>query len=427
MSNPKFALIPSAYKNGNYPSVDGKIYSILPNNGSGDFIVFDRNSQAYKVNEQKTLELTDTSSPLIDHLYDCPSFVSERNSTNQLTYSEEITNPAWGTGSSNVYENETIAPNGELTGDRVEISDTSATGYIYRTLTLSTNQWKSFSVFVKNANNEQDVVYAEVWNSTDGTWAKVSIRFKDEQVTPSGTYLDYASVDNYSNGWYRLKLTLKTPSSFSGSNYFRIWGESGYGDSFYVWGAQEENNRNISSYIPTVSTTITRSGNDMAGATLEGYNKDEGVLYVDFEPQAASSTFGGPSIGIGLQVFGEYFSISSRALADDTTYLNFAVFIPYSPVLNYAHTIETRQRIKCAIVYRRGLGSPSGYYKVFVNGVLEHTQYASSFPVFSSGTVKMVLGSPTGNNTNTCDGRFYDFRYYDKLINDNEMRKLTTI
>lgn len=427
MVKPKFALIPSAYKNGNYPSVDGKIYSILPNNGSGDFNVFDRNSQAYKVNEQKILELTNTSSPLIDHLYDCPSFILERNSTNQLTYSEDITNGVWGKGSSNVYADETIAPNGELVADRVEIQNSSSSGYIYRTLSLSTNQWKSFSIFVKNTNNEQNIVYAEVWNSESGTWAKVSLRFDDEDVTSSGTYLDYAEVDNYSNGWYRLKFTFKVPSSFAGSNYFRIWGQSGYGNSFYVWGAQEENDRNISSYIPTISTTITRNANDMAGADLEDFNKDEGVLYVDFKPTATSSIYGGPTLGIGRQTFSEYFSIASRMSSDNSLYLAFFVFYPYSTVLNFSYQIEVRQRIKCAIVYRRGLASPSGYFKVFVNGVLLYTQYASTFPIFSGGGQKMVLGSPTGNNTNTFNGRIYDFRYYDKELTDDEMIKLTTI
>jgi len=157
------------------------------------------------------------------------------------------------------------------------------------------------------------------------------------------------------------------------------------------------------------------------------FNKDEGVLYVDFEPHAVTSVSSPTRVGIGTNTFSEYMSISSNitSTTDFTTTLNFAVFIPYSTVLNVIHTIEVRQRIKCAIVYRRGLGSPNGYYKVFINGVLVRTQYASTFLQYSPK--KMILGSPTGGNTNTFNGRVYDFRYYDKEINDADMIKLTTL
>lgn len=428
MIKPTFALIPSAYKNGVYPSADGKIYTILPNNADGDYDSFERNGFGYKVNEQKILEQTTSNDPLIDHLHDCPSLVLERGSANNITFSEAISDGSWGKQSCAVYDDEAIAPNGKLTADRVEINNTSSSGYVYKTLNLSVNQWKSFSVFVKNVNNEQTYAKADVWNSVTGTWSSVSLRFDDEDITSSGLYLDYASVDKYPNGWYRLKFTFRVPSSYSGSNYFRIFGQNGYGNSFYVWGAQEEDDRNITSYIPTLSTVVSRQRNNMLGADFFDYfNKDEGVLYVDFEPTAVTSQSVATRVGIGRNLFSEYMQISSSitSVTDYTTLLNFSVFIPYSAILNFNYTIEVRQRIKCAIVYRRGLGSPSGYYKVFVNGVLENTTYASSF--MQSSPKRMVLGSPTGNSSNTFNGRVYDFRYYDKEINDADMIKLTTL
>jgi len=235
MIKPTFALIPSAYKNGVYPTTDGKIYSILPNDGSGDYDTFERNGFGYKVNEQKILEHMGSNDPLIDHLYDCPSLVLEKGSTNNMLFSEAFSDSSWVKSSCAVYDNEAIAPDGKLTADRVEIDNISYSGYVYKTLSLTTNQWKSFSVFVKNVNNEQTYAYADVWNSNSGTWSSVSLRFDDEEVSSGGTYLDYASVDKYSNGWYRLKFTFRTPNSFSGSTYFRIFGNNGFGNSFYVW------------------------------------------------------------------------------------------------------------------------------------------------------------------------------------------------
>jgi hypothetical protein len=52
MTNPKLALIPSGYKN-------SKVYSILPNDGSGDF-TFARNSGGTRVNKQGLIEQMQT-------------------------------------------------------------------------------------------------------------------------------------------------------------------------------------------------------------------------------------------------------------------------------------------------------------------------------------------------------------------------------
>jgi hypothetical protein len=52
MTNPKLALISSGYKN-------SKVYSILPNDGSGDF-TFARNSGGTRVNKQGLIEQMQT-------------------------------------------------------------------------------------------------------------------------------------------------------------------------------------------------------------------------------------------------------------------------------------------------------------------------------------------------------------------------------
>ena len=60
MENPKLALIPSGYKS-------GKVYSILPTDGVGDFD-FSRGSTATRVNKDGLIETVNNNVPRLDWL-----------------------------------------------------------------------------------------------------------------------------------------------------------------------------------------------------------------------------------------------------------------------------------------------------------------------------------------------------------------------
>lgn len=431
MIQPKFALIPSGYKNGVYPTTDGKIYTILPNDEDSDYTDFERNGFGYRVKPDGLLEQMTSNDPRIDHTTECPALLLETNSLNSFTFSEDLTQSEWSKATGNgIRPNEGIAPDGNKTADEVYTTMAGSFILLTRTPTTQANQWASFSVFIKNHNDEQDFVYMETGAQSTGysVYGKLQFRFSDESFSIiGGDFVEYYNVTKYANGWYRLELTIKNPGYINGTYLWKLQANKGYGRSMYVWGAQHENQKcyKPTSYIPTLFSTVTRQNEIITGADIQNvWNDVEGVLYLDIDPNInPSSTYVSQSVSIGVNSgTGSNLTINFKIDASNNTFMNFSAFIPFTTPLNYNHTIEFNQRIKCAVLYKTGI---PGAYKIFVNGSLLTTVFASAFPAFSGTATARLCGS--GSTSNRIFGRIYDYRYYDKELTDNEIIELTTI
>ena len=88
MAIPSLAMIPSGYK-------DGKVYSVLPSNGDGDF-TFSRGSNATRVNKDGFIETVTGDTPRLDYSdSSCPSLLLEPQRTNLIPYSEDFSQSYW--------------------------------------------------------------------------------------------------------------------------------------------------------------------------------------------------------------------------------------------------------------------------------------------------------------------------------------------
>ena len=124
MSNPKLALIPSGYKS-------GKVYSILPNDASGDFD-FTRQSIGTRVRKDGLIEEAKTVGSI----------------TNLQIRSEEFDNSAWIKSDISVTANDTLAPNGTNTADAIVEGTGTGGKIIYDTHTTTTGVY-TFSIYIK--------------------------------------------------------------------------------------------------------------------------------------------------------------------------------------------------------------------------------------------------------------------------------------
>ena len=105
MAIPSLAMIPSGYK-------DGKVYSVLPSNGDGDF-TFSRGSNATRVNKDGLIETITGDTPRLDYSDgSCPSLLLEPQSTNLIPYSEDFSQAAWVKGNVIITPNQGISPDG---------------------------------------------------------------------------------------------------------------------------------------------------------------------------------------------------------------------------------------------------------------------------------------------------------------------------
>jgi len=199
---------------------EGKLYSIIPTNGNGDFSVT-RATTATRVNAAGLVELVPY---------------------NLFSYSEMFANAYWVKTRSTISANTLTAPNGTLTADKL-VEDTST----------NTHQVLSTSSSVTTGSNYVSSIYAK---AGERNWVLV-VYF--DGTTVRGKYFDLSngtgganwpgtpvtnSITSVGNGWYRITLSYTATSTTNilgvylanadGSASYTGNGTSG----IYIWGAQ---------------------------------------------------------------------------------------------------------------------------------------------------------------------------------------------
>jgi hypothetical protein len=248
-------MIPSAYK-------DGKLYSIKPTDGSGDF-TFSRSTAATRVNADGLIESVTDNVPRLDYTdSSCPALKLEPQRTNLIEYSEAFDNAYWTKTGSSVVSG-FASPSADSPLGAFKLVEDSSSG-IHRVkadgISVSANRY-NVSVFVKpNGRNEIRVSLANYFCS--GTDAYFNL---DTKVIIYGTRAENGLIETFANGWFRCSFSstsgeLAGPNAFvhidtalSNSNSYQGDGTSGV----YIYGAQLEQRSYATSYIPTYGTSVT--------------------------------------------------------------------------------------------------------------------------------------------------------------------------
>jgi hypothetical protein len=230
LDNASLILTPNAGK-------EGKLYSVIPSNGNGDFTVT-RATTATRVNSAGLVEVVPY---------------------NLFRYSEQFDNGAWVKTSATITTNATTAPNGTLTADKAIATNTvSATRAVYQGFTPILDSTYNISVYVKAAEYTKFTI-SDIGNGRFGA----SFDLVAETSTSLGGF-NYVSslITNEGNGWYKCSIVATgsavgwavgfmgypdgaTPST-SGVSY------AGNGVSgVFIWGAQLVESSISKAYFPT--------------------------------------------------------------------------------------------------------------------------------------------------------------------------------
>jgi hypothetical protein len=207
----------------------------------------------------------------------CPSLLLEKQSTNEVQYSQELDNAYWFKYQGSITANQGISPDGTQNADLWTTSGSQSvlyrTGFTCNVLSyfakaVSLSSGSKFYIQVDGVGNAE-------WNQ-DGTLSSVS----------GGTA---TNGQNMGNGWFRFAYIV---TSGNVANY-GLNGNTSTSTALF-WGLQNEAGSYPTSYIPTTSASATRVADACSKTGISSLiGQTEGVIFTDFTINALAN-FGTP-------------------------------------------------------------------------------------------------------------------------------------
>jgi hypothetical protein len=400
--------IPSGYK-----AADAKLYSVLPNNGNGDFTI-SADADATRVNKDGLIESTVANQARLSRNFidgvvqPDPFLLLEPTRRNLFLNSEDFSNSSWIKTRATVTANQATAPDGSNNADLLT-GDGTGTTYVYDGVFLYSATYY-ISIFVKNINGNDFTIQ----NFTQSGTAVFDLVNKSVTST-SGTMSD-AKIEQYPNNW--LRVSAKITSTLGGANCNLGYGVKDYnGDQFYMWGAQVEDNAsggsvsNVSSYIPTTSASVTRTKDTcINGGNDASFNDTEGVVFLDIEVPNNSIEVKQTSLNNGTT------NEAVKILQLNGTTFRFEVVMSSGTNFSQDVTVNPYQRNKLALQYK------ANDYKVFVNGTKQSVTQRSTLP----SDLDRFNFNRGFSTTDDFTGSVYQLMVFNEALTDAELQTLTS-
>lgn len=243
----------------------GKLYSIIPESGAGDFAVV-RGTTASYVGQDGLIRFAANNEPRFDWTNGCPALLVEPAATNLILRSNEFSNAYWSKVFTTVVTGEQD-PEGLTTA--FALRETAVTNIHGMELTagfsVTSGTTYSFSIFAKDAGR-----FFQFSTSLVGFGANIGAEIDLTNGTVTQTFGGASPiVQPFANGYYRISFAATATSTTTANIFNYLAPTSGgvlvpsyAGNTLLgvdIYGMQIEAGSVATSYIPTVAATATRN------------------------------------------------------------------------------------------------------------------------------------------------------------------------
>jgi hypothetical protein len=298
--------------------------------------------------------------PRLDYLNSsCPRLLLEPSSTTLLTFSEQLDNAAWDktSGGAAITANSVTSPDGYTNADTITGTGAGVAFVLVRqTISVAAAGTYTFSGFFKYNNHPFVSLNLSAYDG--GGNANYNIQTGVVTNVSAGST---AKIENYGNGWYRCSLTSAIgatdltgrPSiyvAYDGTTSdFPTTGDAA-GKAVYAWGFNMCLGSYVQSYLPTLSTSVTRVADAASKTGISSLiGQTEGTLFMDIDPQDISALGRYISIEASAGIGSGWIGIFAEGTTPNT--LRF-----YGDGFDFDAGLAPRGvRIKAALAYKNGV------------------------------------------------------------------------
>jgi hypothetical protein len=442
MPTPSLILVPARFKTGKLYTPVATTSGGLVLGASGDFNVT-RATTATRVNANGLIESVASGIPRLDYYTSggtagCPALLVEPQAQNTCLQSETFQSWAF-TNASGSSGNVGASPsNTQTAGLFIPNSGTTGRGQV-ACGTLSNATAYSFSWFIKAPTNSLTSVWLYVSDGGDGTggnrWGVIVdlSNFTLTDYTAGNGSVTSKAVENYGNGWYRIRVTGQVTSGMVGSSVAVVRKLTAGADTngingVLVWGAQLEVGSIATSYIPTTTAAVTRNAEviSVTGAVSGCIGQTQGTLYAEFR------YLGPPTLRAGF--------ITLR----NASFRGFSINAPS----NLGIRFESRNNAGTSTVVLTNTLNIGDYYKIAIaydtGGTAAGGTQASGVTAYVNGSPATVsvgdlrvpdtalnevrlYGAVTSTETETPNGNLRSAAFYTTKLTNAELAALTTL
>jgi hypothetical protein len=314
--------------------------------------------------------------PRLDYLNSsCPRLLLEPQRTNLVRFSENFDNAAYQILNCTITANNTTAPDGTAGADKLSasVATTSNPAEIFQATVQAANTAHSFSVYAKKSTS--NFIALRLTSVAGNPYAWFNLNTGNVGTVQSGIT---ASIVSLGNGWYRCTVTGTTQAviavnrvdmAVSDNNGNFVCAING---SVFIWGAQLEAGAYATSYIPTLSTSVTRVADAAFKSGISSLiGQTEGTLFLEITTTDDITTVTPIGISNGTG--------SNRVLL----FVGAGTLTALVTVSGVAQASISSSAISANTSYKMAIAYKANDFAFYVNGALVGTDTSGTVPACS--------------------------------------------
>lgn len=359
--------------------------------------------------------------------------------TNEVLYSEQFDNAYWTTQLATITANDTTAPDGQNTAEK--ITPTASTGSHYLYSPTSFNNQNTISVFAKY--NGYNIGIRASGIGSGQAFANFDLQ-NGAILGSGGTYYDDSSITSFGDGWYRISMTMDVVSTY-GINFYAVNGTTATelpsftadGTSgFYLRGAQVNAGATLGPYVRTGATAQTSevllpqgltSGRDITGVNLFENVRKQGALNLDGNSWAEVHDNASVDItsAITLEAWVKWDTdgVQNKGILGKWgSSAGYLLYKSLSTRVNFFINGNSSLYISLTNGWNHIVGTYDGANrKIYINGALEETDADTS--TITESALNVEIGTYGGFGSSAYDQPIAQPRIYNRALTAEEVQR----